>query len=91
MPSFNLPECFRHQISQAIFTFKYPRAIFRQLLSTFLSWQLASVIAVLQVQDLCRYGGLFSAPVRAGQLNLVDYHTIIKTPMDLGTVRGIGS
>jgi hypothetical protein len=45
----------------------------------------AAALNATLLEDLKSYGW-FSAPVDAEKLGLLDYHEVVKTPMDLGTV-----
>ena len=51
--------------------------------------QVLSAITMVMMEDL-RCFGFFSEPVNAGRLRLPDYTSVIRTPMDLGTVRRCG-
>ena len=42
---------------------------------------------IVRLMDHSSNGGIFNAPVDAEALNLPDYHTVVKHPMDLGTIR----
>ncbi len=48
--------------------------------------QVLSSVTAAMMEDL-RAHGFFSEPVDAVKLRLPDYHALVRTPMDLGTVR----